>query len=53
MIGGLWQPKIQEPYHTRAITSVAQVFVASVKTEGICFKCGQTGYWSVHKTPSP
>ena len=27
------------------ITSMAQAFVAAVKTEGICFKCGEAGHW--------
>jgi hypothetical protein len=24
---------------------MAQAFVAAVKTEGICFKCGEAGHW--------
>jgi hypothetical protein len=32
------------------ITFMAQEFVAVVKTEGICFKCGETGNW---KTDCP
>ena len=27
------------------ITFVAQAFVAAVKTEGVCFKCGETRHW--------
>ena len=26
-------------------TSVAQALVAAIKTEEICFKCGETGHW--------
>jgi hypothetical protein len=27
------------------VTSVAQVLVAAMKTEGICFTCGEKGQW--------
>ena len=33
---------------------MAQAFVAAVKTEGICFKCGEDiGGMNAHKTLSP
>jgi hypothetical protein len=32
---------------------MAQAFVAAVKTEGICFKCGEAGGINAHKTLSP